>query len=64
MNVPQEFYITIQVAKGGFIMRYPSKEEEGGTRYELSEVFTSSRKMNQRLKEVLEYTSTTPVDAE
>ena len=55
--------ITIEVVKGGFLLHYPQK---GDNAYfnQVREIFTSSRKMNQRIKEVLEAVSTTPVESE
>jgi hypothetical protein len=53
-KIPQEFNITIQIVKGGFLLHYPSKEEVDGMRYYVQEVFTFSRKLNQKIKEVLE----------
>ena len=67
-NIPQDYNITIQIVKGGFVLHYPSKPTGDGNSVNLSyyiqEVFTSTRKMHQKIKEVLDYTSTTPVDAE
>lgn len=59
--------LTIEVIKGGFILHYPEKlTNDLGVEYmtQVRELFTSSRKMNQRIKEVLEKVSTTAVDAE
>jgi hypothetical protein len=64
MSIPQDFNISIQIVKGGFVLHYPSKDEADGMRFYVQEVFTSTRKMHQKIKEVLEYTSTVQVDAE
>lgn len=59
--------ITIEVVKGGFLLHYPQKatNEVGSPYYnQMREIFTSSRKMNQRIKEVLDAVSTTPVESE
>lgn len=56
--------ITIEVVKGGFLLHYPQKSDNGTFFNQAREIFTSSRKMNQRIKEVLEAVSTTPVDSE
>lgn len=57
--------IVIEVVKGGFLLHYPIKNAAGGEYYDqVREIFTSSRKMNQRIKEVLEAVSTTPVEGE
>jgi len=61
-----DFHVLIEVVKGGFLLHYPVKNEVLGVlQYnQVREIFTSSRKMNQRIKEVLEAVSTTPVEGE
>ena len=61
--------ITIEIVEGGYVLSYPSdiglnSTNTGAMYVQKREVFTSSRKMNQRIKEVLEAISTTAVDAE
>lgn len=56
--------LTIEVVKGGFLLHYPVKADNGTYYNQVREIFTSSRKMNQRIKEVLEAVSTTPVEGE
>lgn len=58
--------ITIEIVEGGYVLCYPSDIGFNNTNVYVQkrEVFTSSRKMNQRIKEVLESVSTTVVDAE
>lgn len=66
-TVNYEHHITIEVMKGGFVLHYPTKvKNDLGSEYvqQVREIFTSSRKMNQRIKEVLEAVSTTPVEGE
>ena len=56
--------ITIEVVKGGYILHYPTGPNTGNSLVlQEREIFTSSRKLNQKIKEVLDYTSTTPADA-
>lgn len=50
--------ITIEVVKGGFILSYAENNL-----YE-REVFTSPRKLNSKIKEVLEKLSYVPADSE
>lgn len=57
----EQHTITIEVVKGGFVLHYPQSVLDG-VWVQAREIFTSSRKMNQRIKEVLEATSTTPVE--
>lgn len=56
MHIMQhDFQITIEVVKGGFILTYPhqaSKESDDWTIER--EVFVSSRKLNQKIKEVID----------
>lgn len=56
--------ITIEVVKGGFVLHYPQLNAGGVYYDQVREIFTSSRKMNQRIKEVLEAVSTTAVEGE
>ena len=59
--------LKIEVVKGGFVLHYPENvANERGDQYiaQVREIFTSSRKMNQRIKEGLEKVSTTAVEAE
>ena len=48
--------IQIEVVKGGFILTYPIQVKEGDSeRWETArEVFVSPRKLNQKLKEVID----------
>lgn len=48
--------IQIEVVKGGFILTYPTQVKEGDSeRWETArEVFVSPRKLNQKLKEVID----------
>lgn len=57
--------ITIEVVQGGFILTYPvvdatTGDTTGGAR----EVFTSPRKLQQKLKEVIATLSTVAPDAD
>ena len=70
----KNYSITIEIVKGGFLLSYPAPDPSAN---ELSkfgitssqdfifarEVFTSQRKMNQKIKEVLNMISTTPDDS-
>ena len=65
-----EHTITISVIKGGFVLAYPvfslqppriGIEQDSITDY-VREVFVSVRKMNQRLKEVLDTVSRVPAE--
>lgn len=61
----EQHVITIEVLKGGFVLHYPALpfgNDQSAITWQTREIFTSSRKMNQRIKEVLEAVSTTPVD--
>jgi hypothetical protein len=53
--------LTIEVLKGGFVLNYPVILDNGSRQYN-REVFGSTRKLNQKLKEVLEMLSTVPVE--
>jgi hypothetical protein len=53
--------ITIEVVRGGFVLTYPNDKMPGTL---TREVFTSTRKLNQKLKEVIETLSVVPVDTE
>ena len=57
--------ITIEIAEGGFVLSYPKEIDanSGVIYFQQREVFTSVRKMNQRIKEVLEAISKAAVDA-
>jgi hypothetical protein len=44
--------ITIEVAKGGFVLTYPINSPENGKLER--EVFVSPRKLNQKIKEVID----------
>lgn len=57
--------ITIEVVKGGFVLTYPSPSKESSVfNYSMEcEVFTSQRKLTQKLKDVLDTLSTTPDDS-
>lgn len=54
--------IVIEVVKGGFVLTYPRELNPGAPTFE-REVFTSTRKMNQKIKDVLDTLSTTPDDS-
>jgi len=45
--------ITISVVLGGFILEYPVRVQGTDTWNPQKEVFTSQRKLNQKLKEVI-----------
>lgn len=45
--------ITIEVVKGGFILTYPVMTDGLGVDYQ-REVFVSPRKLNQKIKEVID----------
>lgn len=55
-----DVHITIEVIRGGFILHYPDQLSD--TTVQRREIFTSQRKLNQKLKEVLDNFSTTPAD--
>lgn len=58
--------ITIEVVTGGFVLTYPSPEQDPTTcvSYNVErEVFVSQRKLTQKLKDVLDTLSTTPDDS-
>jgi phage pi2 protein 07 len=57
-----DFNITIEIMKGGYVLHYPVNAGDYWNQHR--EIFSSSRKMNQRIKEVLEKVSPTPVDAD
>lgn len=48
--------IVIEVVAGGFILTYPQVRQNGDKEYtdQAREVFVSPRKLNQKLKEVIE----------
>ena len=46
--------INIEVATGGFILTYPVLDGEGNADNYKREVFVSPRKLNQKLKEVID----------
>ena len=51
----QDFSITIEVIKGGFVLHYPTKAADGSdVWYQNREVFVSPRKLNQKIKEVID----------
>lgn len=52
MTTPSK--VTIEVVKGGFILDYPILREECTAPIWAREVFVSQRKLNQKLKEVIE----------
>lgn len=57
-----EHQIVIDVVKGGFVLTYPAPDLNGVLTVWTREVFTSQRKLTQKIKEVLEAVSTTPDD--
>lgn len=57
-----EATIMIEVVKGGFMLHYPENSKSGSIVFSRREIFTSQRKLNQKLKEVLEDFSTVPAD--
>lgn len=50
-----QFKITIDVVKGGFVVTYPV--QDGDNWFEEREVVSTPRKLNQRIKEVLDVVS-------
>lgn len=56
MHIMQhDFQITIEVVKGGFILTYPHQASKEGDDWTIErEVFVSSRKLNQKIKEVID----------
>jgi hypothetical protein len=54
-EMQQEFRITLRVLKGGFILEYPvPANAPSDLWYQHEEVFVSPRKLNQKIKEVIE----------
>lgn len=51
--------ITIEVVKGGFILVYPVLTDKDGV-LTIREIFVSPRKLNQKLKEIIDNLSTVP----
>lgn len=45
--------LTVEVVTGGFILTYPKIDDHGSTT-QCREVFSSPRKLHQKLKEVIE----------
>ncbi len=59
--------ISIEIAKGGFILTYPSSiptSQDDANVTVIREVFISQRKLNQKLKEVVEMLSMVPAESE
>lgn len=46
--------ILIEIVTGGFILSYPSDKIGNGYERHVKEVFTSARKMHQKIKSVLD----------
>jgi len=46
--------VTIEILAGGFILTYPCVDSNTGDSQVCREVFTSPRKLNQKLKEVID----------
>lgn len=46
--------ISIEVVRGGFILTYPILDADGAQISAAREVFVSPRKLNQKLKEVID----------
>lgn len=52
--------ISIEVLKGGFVLHYPNIGGMPGN--DVREIFVSPRKLNQKLKEVIDQLSLVPAD--
>ena len=57
-------YIQIEVLSGGFVLTYPTIADNGTVDGEEREVFVSPRKLNQKLKDVIESLSLVGEDKE
>lgn len=49
--------ITVEVLKGGFVVTYPKLDDKGAVSSYLREVCVTPRKLNQRLKEIIDSVS-------
>lgn len=54
MNDSMGQSITVEILKGGFVIMYPQLDDTGKIQSFAREVCTTPRKLNQRLKEIIE----------
>jgi hypothetical protein len=54
MNESTAQTVTVEVLKGGFVITYPKLNDAGGVESLSREVCVSPRKLNLRLKEIIE----------